>query len=249
MSGNVATRLPESGFCRQCGVVLTAETRRVWQGIPHCCDCLEKLAGTVSAGHASAPRAAADVEAPPRASSRPSALPPVPDEAPSALLAFILGCIPGLGAVYNGQYVKGLVHILLFGSLVTIIAEGQVQELKGFFIPLMTFLVLYQPFEAMHTARALRRGEEVNEFSGIVNLMFGGAPSIAGSVCWIALGVVFFLHALDIWELADVLPFWPLLVIAFGIYRLFRAVIPKQRAEDEAEDGPAAAFSHGELTE
>ncbi len=246
MSGNVATRLPASGFCRQCGVVLTAETRRVWQGIPHCRDCLEKPAGAVSAEHASAPRFAATVELPPGTSSRLSAPPAVPDEAPSALLSFIFGCIPGLGAVYNGQYVKGLIHILMFGSLLTVVVEGQVQELYGLLVPLLAFLILYQPFEAMRTARALRRGEEVNEFSGIIDLMFGDAPSIAGGVFCTALGVVFFLHALDIWELNDVLPFWPLLLIAFGVYRLFRAVIPKQRAEDEGEDGSAAEFSRGE---
>ena len=246
MSGNVAASPPEPGFCRQCGVALTAQTRRTWQGIPHCCNCLEKPAGSVAAGHASAPRPAAAAALPPGAASRPSAPPAAPDAAPSALLAFILGCIPGLGAVYNGQYVKGLIHILMFGSLLTVIVEGQVKELYGLFVPLLAFLVLYQPFEAMRTARALRRGEEVNEFSGIIDLMFGGAPSIAGSVSWIAFGVVFFLHALGIWELTDVLPFWPLLLMALGVWRLFRAVIPKQRAEEEAENGPAAEFSRGE---
>ena len=30
-------------------------------------------------------------------------------------LAFALGFIPGVGAIYNGQYLKGLVHALIFG--------------------------------------------------------------------------------------------------------------------------------------
>lgn len=233
MSGSAAPALPESGFCRQCGAALTAETRRVRQGVPYCRDCFAKLP------------AAAPAEHPAAASSRP----PVLDEAPSALLAFLLGIVPGLGAVYNGQYVKGLVHVLMFGSLLTVVVEGKVQELYGLLVPLMVFLILYQPFEAVRTARALQRGEPVSEFSGIVELIFGGAPSMAGSVAWIALGVVFLLHALGIWALADVLPFWPLLVIAFGAWRLFRAVLPKQRAPDEAVDRTARALPRSEPSE
>ncbi len=249
MSADVTPQLPQSGFCRSCGAVLTAETRQIWQGIPYCPDCVEKLAGAAPAGHAPAPRAVAAAEPPSGAARRQAEPPSAPDEAPSAFLAFLLGCIPGLGAVYNGQYAKGLIHILLFGSLLTVIVEGQVPELHGLFGPLLAFLILYQPFESMRTARAMQRGEEVDEFSGIPGLVFGGAPSIAGSVCWIAFGVVFFLHTLDVWQIDDVLPFWPLLVIAFGVYRLFRAVMPKQRTEERAEDEPAPEFSRGEAGE
>ena len=236
MSGSAAARLPESGFCRQCGSVLTAETRRVLQGVPYCRDCFAKLAGAGPAGRAPAPAAA-------------SARPPALDEAPSSLLAFLLGIVPGLGAVYNGQYLKGLVHVLMFGSLLTVVVEGEVEELYGLLVPLMVFLVLYQPFEAMRTARALRHGKQVSEFSGIAALLFGGAPSVAGSVAWIALGVVFLLHALDVWTLADVLPFWPLPAIAFGAWRLFRAVLPKQHTKDGAADRPANALPRGEPVE
>ena len=32
-------------------------------------------------------------------------------------LALFLGMIPGVGAIYNGQYAKGLVHAIVFGIL------------------------------------------------------------------------------------------------------------------------------------
>jgi len=35
-------------------------------------------------------------------------------------LAFFLGWIPGVGAIYNGQYAKGLVHAVLWGVLVSL---------------------------------------------------------------------------------------------------------------------------------
>ena len=35
-------------------------------------------------------------------------------------LALFLGMIPGVGAIYNGQYAKGLVHAVVFGVLCSI---------------------------------------------------------------------------------------------------------------------------------
>ena len=36
-------------------------------------------------------------------------------------LALFLGMIPGVGAIYNGQYAKGLVHAVMFGILCSIV--------------------------------------------------------------------------------------------------------------------------------
>lgn len=248
MSGSISAQPPGSGFCRNCGVVLTAETHRIWRGIPHCGNCLEQLAGKVRTGRADAPQPDAPADAPPDAptdtptDTPPSyrfTPPPAHDDTPSPLLAFILGCVPGLGAVYNGQYIKGLIHILMLGSLVTAINAEGLSDFMGLFVPLTVFLVVYQPFEAMRTAQAIRRGDETSEFSGLIGLMFDGSASIGSSVLWIVLGVVFFLHALGIWEISGVLPFWPLLLIAFGVYRLFRSVILRQRAESERASEPS----------
>ena len=38
-------------------------------------------------------------------------------------LAFLLGLIPGVGAIYNGQYAKGLVHVLILGMLISIMSS------------------------------------------------------------------------------------------------------------------------------
>src|SRR5213076_335462 len=34
--------------------------------------------------------------------------------------AFALGLIPGVGAIYNGEFVKAAVHVLIFGMLVSL---------------------------------------------------------------------------------------------------------------------------------
>src|SRR5260370_11117434 len=39
-------------------------------------------------------------------------------------LAFFLGWIPGVGAIYNGQYVNGLVHAVIFGLRIRLVSSA-----------------------------------------------------------------------------------------------------------------------------
>ncbi len=117
--------------------------------------------------------AAATSEAPPfHAASpyAPSQPPPLPraDESVSPPLAFILGFIPGVGAVYNGQYAKGLVHVVIFGSIISILSSGAAQGFVPLFGLMIPTFVFYMAFEAYHTAKKRRDGEMVDEFSGLV---------------------------------------------------------------------------------
>ena len=157
------------------------------------------------------------------------------EEGPLPVLAFILGLIPGVGAVYNGQYAKGVVHALLWGGLLSAaITSGRADQPGGVavFVVLLVLTTLYMPIEAVQTARALRRGEELDDMSGLL-----GTSSPVGGVVLIALGVVFLLHSLGYWRLADVVRFWPLALIALGIHILYRRV-KEQSAAREAEKAP-----------
>ena len=40
--------------------------------------------------------------------------------APNPAAAAVLGLIPGVGAMYNGQFFKGLIHVVIFAVLVSI---------------------------------------------------------------------------------------------------------------------------------
>ena len=72
--------------------------------------------------------------------------------APSPVAAGVLGLIPGVGAMYNGQFFKGLIHVAIFAVLVSLTERF---PLLGIFIGAW---VLYQAFEAYHTAVARRDG-------------------------------------------------------------------------------------------
>jgi hypothetical protein len=102
----------------------------------------------------------------------------------------VLGLIPGVGAMYNGQFFKGLIHVVIFAVLVSISSH---YPIFGLFIAAW---ILYQSFEAYHTARARRDGTPLpdplglNEVGNWLNLgsrphdptqgPMGGAPPGTG---------------------------------------------------------------------
>jgi hypothetical protein len=104
---------------------------------------------------------------------QPFIAPPVGGPNPS--VAGVLGLIPGVGAMYNGQYFKGLIHVVIFVVIISITTH---YGLFGLFIPAW---ILYQAFEAYHTAKAIRDGQPLpdplglNEVGNWLNL--GGPQS------------------------------------------------------------------------
>jgi hypothetical protein len=67
------------------------------------------------------------------------------------MLAGVLGFIPGVGAMYNGQYAKGALHLIVFVVLVAL-----ADNLNWVMWWLVWGWIFYQVFEAYHTARARR---------------------------------------------------------------------------------------------
>ena len=80
---------------------------------------------------------------------------------PNPSVAGVLGIIPGVGAMYNGQYFKGLIHVVIFVVIISITTH---YGLFGLFIPAW---ILYQAFEAYHTAKAIRDGQPLPDPLGL----------------------------------------------------------------------------------
>lgn len=152
-------------------------------------------------------------------------MPPVPpsyahsDVSPG--LALFLGMIPGVGAIYNGQYAKGLVHAIIWGMLMSIASSGAgghgLEPLFGMLVAVWWF---YMVFEAYHTARKRRGGEFVDEYSSIINFTGSKANVPVAGIALILLGGVLLLHTLDIFDFERVARFWPVLLIGAGAYLL-----------------------------
>ncbi|HWG19068.1 MAG TPA: DUF5668 domain-containing protein [Terracidiphilus sp.] len=84
-----------------------------------------------------------------------------PAGAPNPAAAAVLGIIPGVGAMYNGQFFKGFIHVVIFAVLISI---SEHYPIFGLFIAAW---VLYQSFEAYHTAKARRDGQPVPDPLGL----------------------------------------------------------------------------------
>jgi Domain of unknown function (DUF5668) len=181
-------------FCRACGKALCADCRRVAEGTVYCAEHAPSPSTTAYTGQSAPPGNA------------------------NPALAFVLGFIPGVGAIYNGQYAKGLVHAIIFGLLVSILDSHSVQGVEPLFGILLGAFVLYMPFEAYHTARKRNAGQPVDEFSSM--LQPHARHSSAGAVTLIIVGTVFLLNTLGIVEMHQILRFWPVLLIALGISML-----------------------------
>ena len=147
---------------------------------------------------------------------------PVNPNAPSPGLAFILGLfIPGVGAIYNGQYAKGVIHVLVLGLLISIMGSGAANGLEPLIGLSTAVFVFYMAFEAYHTALKRQRGEAVDEFSSILPMGRAGRGFPVGPVLLIGLGVIFLLETLDIVRLYQIVRFWPVFLILLGCYMLY----------------------------
>jgi hypothetical protein len=92
---------------------------------------------------------------------------------PSPKLAAILGFIPGVGAMYNGEYAKGFIHVLIFATLIWLANPDHGSGLFG--IAIAAFAI-YMPIEAYQTARAREMGLPAPDPFGLNNLFRSGPP-------------------------------------------------------------------------
>ncbi len=82
-----------TGYCRNCGKALCTACSREVRGMIYCEACLADMV------------------------TQPQVV-PATEGGRSPALATMLGFVPGLGAVYNGEYTKAIIHVLIFATLV-----------------------------------------------------------------------------------------------------------------------------------
>jgi hypothetical protein len=184
----VHTEVDATGFCRNCGKGLCAECARDVRGILYCEVCLAALV--------SKPQPVAGAGNP--------------------TLAAVLGFVPGLGAVYNGEYMKAVVHVLILVGLIGLAnrSHGSGAPLFGLLIAAFWF---YMPIEAYRTAKAKMLGQAPRD-------VFVDRPTKypIGPVVLIVIGAVILLSNLGLINLDRIADFWPVALIAVGFWLLWR---------------------------
>lgn len=194
-------------YCRSCGKPLTEDEKAAKPGRIACSTCMPAPA-------APPPQPAAVYGPPPVTLAQPLK----PGVSPG--LAFLLGLIPGVGAIYNGQYAKGIIHALVFGLLISINQSG-LGELEPLGALATVAWYIYMPFEAYHTARKRLLGIQVEEFSSLVELRPAPGAFPVGPVLVITVGVLFLLNNLGLLRIAQLFKFWPVVLIGLGVYMLY----------------------------
>ena len=148
---------PATAYCRKCGKPVCATCARDVRGVIYCEDC---LASQVSGGvPPNQPPGYVAPGAPTPGSGSPG-------------LAALLGFIPGVGAMYNGEYAKGFIHVLVFATLI-----WAADHISGLFGLAIAAFVIYMPIEAYQTAKAHQLGLPGPDPFGLNNLL--GKPSVA----------------------------------------------------------------------
>ncbi|HXE63941.1 MAG TPA: B-box zinc finger protein [Bryobacteraceae bacterium] len=214
-----------TAFCRECGKPMCPECQRPALGSIFCEVHQPPVyqAETASEGAPAPPYSAPQIPPPPSPYSSPynAAAQPLPDESVHPVLALLLGLIPGVGATYNGQYAKGLVHALVFGLLVSAVANSRNDGMSALLGIMIAAWVFYMCFEAYHTARKRRYGVAVEEFSGQFDFRTGGSRVPVGAILLIGLGFILLLNTTDIISIDEFVKYWPAGLILVGVYLLY----------------------------
>src|ERR1700689_3441533 len=120
-----------AAYCQNCGKPLCTGCMRSVGGVIYCEPCLAARLSPPPMGGAAVPVAGFHAH---------------------PVLAGLLGFIPRVGAMYNGQFVKALAHVLIFAVFVSLSDRSVVFGL------LVAAWVFYQVFDAAQTAKARRDG-------------------------------------------------------------------------------------------
>ena len=212
----VHTDVDAVGYCRNCGKAMCSTCVRPVRDVLYCEDCLATIMGL--------PTPAPALPAAP-ASTAPGAVPFAPAAYPlptapilgrnrvSPGIAFVLGFFPGLGAVYNGEYNKALIHIVVFAAMIvglnSDIGDGGEIALSL----LLAGFVIYMAFDAMRTAQARNSGEPAAD-----PLESWTKNRPVGPIILIGLGVLFLLNNFDWFSFHRISRFfWPAVLIGVGI--------------------------------
>ncbi|HEX5422604.1 MAG TPA: DUF5668 domain-containing protein [Candidatus Acidoferrales bacterium] len=196
-----------TGYCRNCGHALCPQCTRDVRGALYCEGCLGTILQVpqpAAAGFAGSPGTAA----------APAVVPPPGDSRPA--IATVLGFIPGLGAVYNGEYIKALIHVIVFASLIAAMAADLPNSFQAFIIVVFIAFCCYMPVDAYRVAKSRSTGEAAPP-----DLVRGPGSKPIGAFVLIALGALLLLANFGLLERDWFAKAWPIGLVALGVWLLW----------------------------
>ena len=194
------SRNPAVVECNRCARALCTACDHRIRGFPYCQDCI--VVGVEML----------------QQQSRSNVLPAL-RRSNSPLVATLLSFVPGLGAAYNGQTSKAIVHFAIFASFFQLAIETENIEL-GLPLYVMGFfgMWLFSAVDAYRTAQLLRAGLAPGTEQDVIARRLYGSP-LAWSLTLVVLGAIFLIHSI-IGIRLPIRQVLPVLLIMLGAYML-----------------------------
>lgn len=170
-----------------------------------------------------APPPAAPAPAPPLAAGQ------LPFDRKIPLLAGLLSGFPGLGNVYNGLYVRGLVQFLIVAGLMGLVDYTE----TPFFVMTTIFFWAFSVLDAYRQAVLINYGyaQDLGLIDRPERPRAGQGGLIAGVVLTL-LGIVATLEQYVDIDLRWLYELWPLLLVGVGIWLIAASVRERNRAAE-----------------
>jgi hypothetical protein len=156
----------------------------------------------------------------------------------SPFLASVLSVVPGLGQVYLGYYQLGFINAIVIATILTLLATGDLGPL----IPLASvFMAFYWLYNIVDAGRRAIMVNEALAGRGTMELPKDyAAPGLKGSVLGgavlVVIGVVVLSRTLFGVSLEWTEEWWPLAIILFGGYLIYKAKSDAAAAKIERPD-------------
>ena len=180
--------------CANCQRSLCAACDHRIKGSPYCQDCIVAGIERLRHGYNTAPRST---------------------DGPTPLIAGLFALIPGLGAAFNGQNIKALLHFIIPVSL------WQLGDIFNRPLELPLFLggaafYIFSIYDAVRAARRSKVGEDLRIEDEALKRMLRNHTTTWGAML-VGVGA---LTLLDIFFPYHVQRYWPFLLIVAGLFLL-----------------------------
>ena len=170
----------------------------------------------------------------------PESAPPAPPvaQAPAAhrdpihqkvpFLAAILSGFPGMGNVYNGLYLRGLVQFLIIGTLVNMLDHGG----SPFLGMALAFFWAFNVLDAYRQAVLINYGysQDLGLLDAPQRPRAGQGGLVAGIILTF-LGTIAFLDQYVNIDLRWLYDLWPLAIVAVGVWLIVASIRDRQKAK------------------
>ena len=152
-------------------------------------------------------------------------------------LAAVLSIMPGLGQVYVGYYKRGFINAITVALLITFITI-QIVPLIPLAAIFLAFFWMYNIVDAGRRAslynQALAGGTAMDLPDDFEAPSLGG--SLAGGVALVVIGVILLSNTMFGASLEWLESWWPVVLIGFGGYLVYKAMQDKSGADTESLD-------------